>query len=229
MRRTYISPEFDYKPIFGTMNMLEQSSFFGSKMLEIEDKIDIKNENIIFYQLNTKEQLDFDAERNLPQIIYDAVNDKGINHVLFIDESQTQTDMNNNTKWIADIEIQKILRNYLFATMKKYRTFEGVRNNMTISNNVDSALYEYIDRNVLSRYKFTKVEMFIKYIDILTVGGLRYKNIYDAGIEGSTSLFTKIQTETDANDLDIRIKFYQEKPSSQYSFKYYYNIYFEKL
>ena len=46
MRRTYISPEFDYKPIFGTMNMLEQSSFFGSKMLEIEDKIDIKNENI---------------------------------------------------------------------------------------------------------------------------------------------------------------------------------------
>ena len=80
MRRTYISPEFVYQKVHGTLNMVEHSSFFGSKMLEIDDNLNIKNDNIVYYQLSNGEQLDINAESNLPQIVYDAVIDKKNNH-----------------------------------------------------------------------------------------------------------------------------------------------------
>jgi hypothetical protein len=229
MRRTYISPEFEYKKVFGTFNMSEKSSFFGSKMLEIEDKIEIKNESIIYYQNLTGEQLDLVAERNLPQIIFDTVTDKNKNHKLILDDSQLEPDRNGNTAWILDIEVKTILQNYLFATMKKWRTFEGISNDITYDNNVNIALTEYITKNVINRYKFTKLEFFLKTIDLLTLNRRKWENNFDVNIETKDYLFTKFQTQTEANDLDIRLKFYQSKPGSQYSFNYYFNLYFEKL
>ena len=76
MRRSYISPEFKYDKVFGTYNMLEQSSFFGSKMLEIEDTISISNQSILYYQTSNKEQLDISVENSLPSIIYVSSDDK---------------------------------------------------------------------------------------------------------------------------------------------------------
>jgi hypothetical protein len=229
MRRKYISPEFEYKKVYGTLNMLEQSSFFGSKMLEIEDKIEIKNENIIYYQNSNSEQIDLASERALPQIIYNTVSDKGKKHRLFLDDSQKEIDRKGNTAWVLDIEIKSILENYIFATMKKWRSFEGVTTDMTYNGNVNLALSDYIEKNVLNRYKFSRVELYLKPIDLLTLGKLKFNNNYDVNIENSDYLFTKFQTETDSNDLDVRLKFYQSKPGSQYSFSYYYNLYFEKL
>jgi hypothetical protein len=229
MRRTYISPEFDYTKIWGTFNMMEQSSFFGSKMLEIEDNLQIKNENIIYYQNSNSEQLDLIAERNLPQVVYDTVLDKQRNHRLFLDDSQIDTDRNANTAWILEIDIRNILENYIFATMKRWRSFEGITNNMTYDGSVDAALSDYIKKNVINRYKFSRVEFYLKSTDLLTIGKLKFVNTYDVNIETETNLFKKFQTETDQNDLDIRLKFYQSKPGGQYSFSYYYNLYFEKL
>ena len=230
MRRTYISPEFEYKKVHGSLSMLEQSTFFGSKMLDIDDKIEILNENIVYFQLSNGEQLNLESEKNLPQIVYDTVIDKKTNHSLKIDESQTEEDKLRNTRWILDIEVRNILRNYIFASMKKYRTFEGLLNNMTINNNVNAALFDYIDKNVMNRYKFSKVEFFIKSLDLLTVGGLKYNNQYDSTMElNPGTLFNKFQTVTDANDLDISLTFYQPDFASRYAFSYYYNLYFEKL
>lgn len=229
MRRTYISPEYEYKKVYGSFNMLEKSSFFGSKMLEIEDKLEIKNENIIYYQNVNSEQLDLAAERSLPQVVYNTISDKGTNHTLFLDDSQKDVDRNGNTAWILDIEIKTILENYIFATMKKWRSFEGVTNEMTYDSNVNSALSDYIEKNVMSRYKFSKIELYIKPIELLTLGRLKFSNTYDVNIETPENIFTKFQTETDSNDKDIRLKFYQSKPGNNFSFSYYYNLYFEKL
>lgn len=230
MRRTYISPEFEYNRVHGSLSMLEQSTFFGSKMLEIADKIEVLNENIVYFQLSNGEQLNLEAEKNLQQVVYDTVIDKQINHTLKIDESQSEEDKLKNTRWILDIKVKNILKDYIFATMKKYRTFEGLQNNMTINNNVNAALTDYIDKNVLSRYKFTKVELFLKSVDLLTVGGLKYNNQYDSTMElNPGTLYNKFQTQTDSNDLDITLTFYQPDVSSRYAFSYYYNLYFEKL
>jgi hypothetical protein len=230
MRRTYISPEFEYKKVHGSLNMLEQSTFFGSKMLEISDKIEILNENVVYFQLPNGEQLNLEAEKNLPQVVYDTVLDKQTNHSLKLDESQSEEDKLKNTRWILSISVKNILKNYIYATMKKFRTFEGLENNMTINNNVNAALLDYIDKNVLSRYKFNRVELFLKSVDLLTVGGLKYNNQYDSTMElNPGTLYTKFQTQTDVNDLDITLTFYQPDISSRYAFNYYYNLYFEKL
>ena len=210
MRRTYISPEFEYKKVHGSLNMLEQSTFFGSKMLEISDKIEILNENVVYFQLPNGEQLNLEAEKNLPQVVYDTVLDKQTNHSLKLDESQSEEDKLKNTRWILSISVKNILKNYIYATMKKFRTFEGLENNMTINNNVNAALLDYIDKNVLSRYKFNRVELFLKSVDLLTVGGLKYNNQYDSTMElNPGTLYTKFQTQTDVNDLDITLTFYQ--------------------
>lgn len=230
MRRSYISPEFSYNRVFGTFNMLEQSSFFGSKMLEIADKIQINNENVIYYQQPNGEQISLNVESALPQVVYDSVADKGVNHTLILDESQSETQKDGNARWILEIKLRNVLRNYIFANLKKFRTFEGVEGFMVVDKNVNSAIFNYIDNNILNRYKFSNVEFFYKPVDILTVGGLKYNNKYDVNIEiVPNTKFTKIQTETDSEGIDVKVIFYQDKPASQFSFNYYFNLYFEKL
>ena len=98
MRRNYISPEFEYRKVFGTLNMKEESTFFGSKMLEIEDIIELHNQGIIYYQNSNNEQIDLDIERSLNPIVYSASDDKKNNHTLVIDESQSDPQRNNLTK-----------------------------------------------------------------------------------------------------------------------------------
>lgn len=230
MRRTYVSPEFIYTPVYGTLNMVEQSSFFGSKMLEIADAVEIKNESIIYYQRPNGEQIDLEIEATLSQIVYDTVSDKGINHTLKLDEAQSESEKNGNAKWILDINLRAVLRNYIFANLKKFRTFEGVQNIMVIDKSVNSAILSYIDNNILNRYKFSRVELFYKPVELLTTGGLKYSNTYDVNIElVPNSVYNKIQTETDPEYVDVRVTFYQDKPASQFAFKYYFNLYFEKL
>lgn len=229
MRRSYLSPEFKYVPVFGTLNMEEESSYFGSKMLEIEDSIQISSESIIYYQNQNKEQIDLEKEIDLPPVVYNTVSDKKQNHTLEIDEFQNQSQLDNLTRWIIKIKLKIILRNYLFATLKKYRTFEGITNQMTINSNVDFAIRDYIDRNVMNRYRFAGVELFLLPLDLLTGGNLKFNNIWDSGIVKDEYKFTKFSTTTDFDSENISLFFSQTLPSSQYAFRYYFNIKYEKL
>jgi hypothetical protein len=229
MRRTYISPEFNYKAVPGSFNMLESSSFFGSKMLEIEDSISIKNENIIYYQSATGEQIDLAVERTLPQLVYDTVEDKRIYSTLNIDDSKLKGFRDENVPWILDIQVNTILSNYLFAVMKKFRTFEGLPNNLTYDNSVNAALRQYIQKNVINRYRFSKIEFYLKSISLLTTGRLKYDNRWNVNIETGANLFSKFQTETEFGTEDLRVLFFQPESANSFCFDYYYNLYFEKI
>lgn len=229
MRRTYISPEFNKNAIYGTYNMVEESNFFGAKMLEIEDSILISNQNIIYYQKKNSEQLDLDTETTLDSIIYSSSEDKNANHTLAIDESQTKYNFENNTKWIIDINIKSILSNYLYAELKKYRTFEGVRTDMTIYNDVNVAIKKYIEFNVLNRYKLSNIEFYVNYTDLRNQNVLRYKNIWNETTYKPEYKLSKIQTVSDYNQNTLRVLFNQEKPSSTYKFDYFFNLLFVKI
>ncbi len=228
MRRNYISPEFQYNYLNGTMNMLEQTSFFGSKMLDIEDSISISNENIIYYQSQNKEQLNFLLEKNLDPIVYNSIVDKLNNHSIISDDSQGLAQYESNAKWIVQIDIKTILNNYLFATLKKYRTFEGVKNNMTLFNNIDSGINDYISKNVLNRYKYKSIDFFIEYRSFSEDGTIRYQNNF-IEISNKNSLTTKIQSIMDDKQNNLKVIFNQEKPASLYNFNYYFNLFFEKI
>jgi hypothetical protein len=229
MRRSYISPEYVDNKVYGTLNMVEESNFFGSKMLDIENTILIGIQDIIYYQNLKGEQIDYSVESSLQSYVYSPSTDKNSNHSLVIDESQPKYQLDKNTRWILTINLKEILGNYLFGLMKKYRTFEGLKNEMTRYNNVNVALESYITFNVLDRYKLKSVDLYITYKDLRSQSLLRYKNIWNSNITLPENKMTKLQTETSFDESTIKLFFNQEKPSSDYSFEYFFNINYEKL
>jgi hypothetical protein len=229
MRRSYISPEYLTKSVYGTLNMLEESTFFGAKTLEIEDSISIDTLDIIYYQNQNGEQLDLSIESSLASIVYSSSLNKQNNHSLVLDPSQPKFQLDNNTKWILTIDLKTIITDYLFATLKKYRTFESIKSDMNIYSNVDTAIRSYINYNILNRYRYKSIQLYINYIDLRNQTALRYSNEWNKNSINTSNLLTKLQTETEFDESSIKITFNQEKPSSTYRFDYYFNIIFEKI
>jgi hypothetical protein len=209
--------------------MVEESNFFAAKMLEIEDSIYISNQNIIYYQKLTGEQIDLSIESSLPSQVYSASDNMKSHQTLIIDPSQLDYQKDGNTKWILTIELKDILTDYLFATMKRYRTFEGISNNLTRTNDVNTAMKQYISNNVLNRYKFSKIDLYVFYKDLMKQNVLRYKNTWNPNIAIDANLLKKSQKDLAFDDSELKIYFSQEKSSSQYNFEYYFNILFEKI
>jgi hypothetical protein len=229
MRRTYISPEYLNKKVYGTYNMVEESNFFNAKMLDIEDSISIDTQSIVYFQKQTGEQIDFSIESTLPSLVYSASDNKSLNHTLERDPSQNEYDLNNNTRWILTVDLKSILTDFLFATMKRWRTFEGVQNNMTIENNVNIALTKYIQRNVLDRYKLKSFNLYVSYRNLRGQNVLRYKNEWKTTAVVDSNLLKRIQTETAFDESSIKVFFAQEKKSQEFAYDYYFNLLFEKL
>lgn len=229
MRRSYISPEYQTKSVYGTLNMLEESTFFGSKMLEIEDSISIDTLDIIYYQNQNGEQLDLSIESSFASIVYSSSDNKLKNHTLVLDTSQPKFQLDNNTRWILTIDMKTIITDYLFATLKKYRTFEGIKNDMNIYSNTDTAIKSYINYNILNRYRYKSIQLYVNYVDLRNQSTLRYNNQWSRNSISTSNNLTKLQTETEFDESSIKVTFNQEMPSSTYRFDYFFNIIFEKI
>ena len=229
MRRTYISAEFKNDKVFGTFNMVEEGNFFGSKMLEVEDSIYLESQNLIYYQKSNGEQLDLSVESSLESYVYSASTNKQTNHTLILDESQSSFQKDNNTTWILEVDLRSILTDFLFSTLKRYRTFEGMKTNMTRTSDVNSAVKEYIRQNVINRYKFKRLDLYIQFKDLRNQNVLRYKNTWNPNIVKSENKFTKFQSDLAFDDSKIKIQFNQEKTSKTFTYEYYFNILFEKI
>lgn len=232
MRRTYISPEYSHTRTFGTLNMLENSNLMASKMLEIEDELNLLSQTPIYYQNSNSEQIDLAVESSTTPISYSLVSDKFTNSTLAIDPSQNDFQRNGNTKWILTISLRNLFINYLFATLKENRTFEGVRNNMTLNNNVDTSIREYISRNVLNRYKLESISLYLKYNDLRRQIALRYKNNWTSNVDEiflPQYQLKKIETQTSFDYTSVKVLFSQERSSQLFNFDYYYTTLWKKI
>jgi hypothetical protein len=196
-------------------------------MLDIEDYLTIDNNDIVWYQSLNGEQLNFSIESTLEPLIYYTSMDKKNNHKLYLDNSQTQYQKERNTKWLLDINISSIFANYMFATLKKYRIFENVNNNKVLTKNVDSFIKNYINNNIVNRYKFKKIDFYIAYYDLKISSRVRYINNWNINLP-QESLYNKYNIKlSDKNDY-VNISFTQQT-SSLYVFDYFYNILYEKI
>ncbi len=229
MRRNYISPEFTYSDINGTYNMIELRSFFGSKMVDVEDLISIKNNNVVYYHNANGEQIDSVVESALDPIVYSEPLSKSNRHTIQLNKTQSASDKDRFTKWIIEIDLKSLLFDYIFAKLKEARTFEGIYNNQTINNNVNISINDYIEYNLWSRYIFKSVELFVKYTDLKSQNVRRYQIQYDAGAEDPGLILQKMESEITYDKKKLSLRFQQEKPSGEYTFSYYYNIYFERV
>lgn len=226
MKRTYINNEFKRQLVSGTFNMKEQKSFFGSKLMSIENGISILDNNIVWYQDLSNEQLDAQKELlNLPNIIIlsDVKNDTS---QLLFDDKQAVYDKDNNTKWLLKIDKNSIITQYCFGKIKEARSFEGVLNAETSKNNVDSAINDYVIQNIIDRYTFSKIELFIQYNNLNNKDTLRYNNTWDKNIAVADNKENNIFL---VNDVELTVKFTQKQNSKHFNFNYYYNIYFNRI
>lgn len=229
MRRSYISPEFNTYPTYGTYNIDEESNFFGSCLLEIENNIIISNQNIIYHQKDTNEQIDLSNESSLEPIIYSAEEDMLSNHIISIDKTQSTYQKESNTKWNIQIDLKNILSNYIFSQMKYNRSFEGLTNNLIVNNDVNSTLSKYISNNIINKYKYYSIEFYIKYNDLSNTHNLKYKPNWNLNIVNNDNRMTKIESELLMNNYTLNLTFSQEKSSESYNFDYYFNILFNKI
>jgi len=239
MRITHISPEYTYNKVNGTLSMKEKKSFFASKLVKFDETISIESQNIIYYQDPQNQQINLASEQLLGAIIYNTDSDKLSNSMLILDKGQSIDNLNNNSSWNLSINYGIILENYLFATLKKYRTFEGVTNNITLNSDINEAMRAYIKDNLLGIYELNKVDLYISYNDLQspirtnpvnsTAPLLKYKNFFTQKASDSGNLLTKFTSKTDIINMVDVITFNQEKSSSNFSFNYYFNLYFTKI
>lgn len=228
MRKRGISPEYNYTNVPGTFNMTERKSFMGSKIMSVEDKIDLFNQDIIYYQQINGEQMNLDQEISINPVIYSVVNDKKENHQICLDDSQEQSDIDSEAKWIIDINIVQVLRNYIFTEIKNSRSFEGILNRNTINGFVNDAIYDYIDNNIIHLYEISKIDLFIKNISLQKEDRKRLDVKYNYKIGIGDNKFNKFKLNFNKDKTTAQILMTQEKDSKEYTFDYYFDLSFVK-
>lgn len=228
MRKKGISPEYIYIPVPGSLNMHESRSFLGSKMMYTEDSVYLDSRDIVYYQQSNGEQIDLTQELNLDTILYSITTDKSNNSQFGMDPDQSEQEMENKTKWVMEVDLREILKNYVYANIKNNRTFEGVRNQDTQYKSVNEAIYKYIDNNIIDRYEYSNIEFFVKYIELNENSSNRFQTNYDPSIEEENNVFTDIRIVFTEDKSMARIYFTQQEDSKEYTFDYYFNIIFIK-
>jgi len=254
MKDNLILKKFKTENVNGTFNLLEEETIFGSKVMDIEDNIFINDEGIKYYQYyyniidpndlsgqtlaknNGYQFFDVDVYNETFNIL-DLVELKYNNHTI-IQSQQTDVDKKNNTKWIIDINARKILREYLFAKIKERRTFRSLRYTNFLNNDINKSIYDYIDMNINDRYAFNYIEFFVKYTDIknntiysnttLKQFDPTFANYIESVENKNTSVNVEVSNLIDPLS-NIKINYFQTKPSTNYKFDYYFNIYFKKI
>lgn len=242
MKNDLILKKFLTQPETGTFSLKEKTFFFGSKMMEIEDSIIIDDNNIQYYQINEP-----NSERNGFQNFNLNLNEESVfnldlnllknnNHNIFL-YNQTETQKKINTKWEMRISAREILLEYLFSKIKENRSFKALKSNVFLNNNINLSIRSYINENILNRYKFSKINLYIKYININnelnSYDGnqyLQYNPIYTNDIFLDENLVKDVNVV--ANEFNFRqiiLNFNQTKPGEDYTFYYYFTLEFFKI
>jgi hypothetical protein len=173
MKSTLIIRKFNTTPTIGTMCTKEIKSFFGSKLVDIEDEIYVNDISIQYSEVVDKTNVSKDHYQYLNNSVLqpETVILKSLDNVKFENHSidvYSQSDRpNNNFEWILNINVKNILREYLFLRLKESRVFKCIKTTNVIDNNINNYIYGYIDTNILNRYNMSYINFYVQYLDVL--------------------------------------------------------------
>lgn len=250
MRKSFLTREFSLETVPGTLNMIEQRSFMASKILEIEDVMRL-DENDIRWTEN------FDHTQGIGMDNLDrklsSFQLKKVSHALRISPSQSESEKKLFTKWEFSFSIRKMIREFLFAKLKFYKTFASIESKNTYYNDINQAIYEYIDRNVLPRISFDTVELYVRYYPLALlqdngIVALQYDTTFRDDLyslqtlAGETTLQYKQRLERFKAETRVRnfqlttnvsqdianIVYKQTESSASMKFDYYFNVVYSK-
>jgi hypothetical protein len=249
MKKTFITKEYSCEPVEGTFNMQETRAFFASKILEIEDVMKVDDNDIIWTEAsNSTQGLGVDSEKRSLD-----TNTLKISSHTFAYSQQADTQIREFPSWDINIDTNKIITEYLFAQIKKHRTFTGISNDKTSYSSVNTAIREYINFNIKPRIKFSHIDLYVKYYSIGDIqengiSALQNNNTFNEGIIVPTPLsgestgqylnrvieykkglkVSNFQLKTNIDQSNITITYKQIQNALSYKFDYYFDVIYVK-
>lgn len=227
MKKSSIVKDYKYIPEPGTLNMHEKTNFITGKAMDIQDEIRIR-------KINVYDSTNYD---NLEGMKSDCIIS------MSIDNNQSETEKNTLTKWILEIDSKKMLREYLFDqiyTSNIFSDFHKFTPDIVSSNKQGQACYEYIDNNILNRYKLKDFILWTKFYElklgkttsIPSFDLLKNNPIYTFYAKPSLSTADSEKSSVSIKEyadgiLDVSYK--QTKSSQSHTFLYYFDAVFYKL
>lgn len=243
MRKDSIVKDYKNLSVPGTFVMKEKTNFLCGKMMDIEDTIRISYD----YTFNELLNLSTIEANSVLSFSYDGIKQ---NSILSLTEDKTQStsESNSNTKWIFEFDSKMLLREYLYNeiyTLNPQSPFKQITQDLTPSDNINQLCMEYIDANVLDRYRLKEFILWTEYYDLKmnTVPGtgtsllnpelkLLYKTpIFNIKAIPEINPDKSKQTISTKEYLDGKYEiYYKQTKSSQFStFLYYFDVIFEKI
>lgn len=237
MRNSYLNTEYTHSPIFGTKSMLEKKSFFGSKMMDIEDEFIVDQQTIVFKEDPiTKEQTTAGVGTEVVNNNYNFDVLKSNHHTINFNSKQTETERIELTSWEIILDVDTILEDYLFSKIKQSRAFLDVYNSMTKDSNTDLAIRSYIKLNLLKRIRVKKINFYVQNFAIIDNPTLlKYNPRYNLQVKLNAisktgdSKLDNVQIDRNIIDDTLIIIYNQKKNALQFKFDYYFDIVFEKI
>lgn len=237
MKRNLMIKRYSVERDNGTKNMVNDKSYFGTILIDIEDEIKIDNLSIQYTDIDGYQNYDISNINTIENQTLVNLNDiKNENHTIQPLQSQEIFNVTDNTIWVINIKIKEILRKYLFAKIKESRTFKTLKKENTRKKNINTAIYEYIDQNIMDRYEIKNIELYIKYISLRSSNifnnSIQWDPIFNDGIYNKLNFvnnYNMIKKDQFENLTPIKIIYNQNKKSTDYKFDYYFNINYKKI
>lgn len=238
MKNNLILSKYKTEKVQGTKAVYDNRTFFGSKMIDIEDVIFVDN-SVVQYS----EVFDIIDKRNDGYQYYVDINEVEKNYLMMLDElknnnqtltllSQNTIDLAINTNWVLLIDWKTILKEYLFYKLKEVRTFKTITYKDITKENINLYIHDYINENIIDRYDFLKIDLYIEYFELDQYEKdddvkLSYNPIFDVSVRKEANKISNINSMK-VGDL-LNIKYKQTKSSKLMMFKYYFDLYITRV
>ncbi len=243
MRKHPIVQEYINKDIPGTYVMKEKTNLMCGKMMDIENIIRVT------YPYSLKTSIaSIENKELLYDLNYDNIKKNSIISIN-VDKSQSKTESEINTKWILEFDSKYLLREYLYNeifTLNSKSAFNLIDINNIPNNKIGQACYNYIDSNLMDRYRLKEVIFWVEYHKLKDniVSGSGSDIVYNPEIKllyktPVFSLHAVPNTLPDNKKASIALKPYidgtyeisykQDQSSQYFTFVYYFDVIFEKI
>lgn len=243
MRKDSIIKDYKNLSVPGTYVMKEKTNFLCGKMMDIEDQVRITYD-FTFNELVNLSTLDANSALSFS---YNGIKQ---NSILSLTEDKTQNTniSNSNTVWVFEFDSKQLLREYLYNeiyTLNPQSPFKQIDLSLTPLNNLNQLCIDYIDQNLLDRYRLKEFILWTSYYDLKLniVPGtgtsllnpelkLLYKTpIYDIHAIPESNADAQKETISLKPYVDGKYEIYykQTKSSQFFTFLYYFDVVYEKI
>jgi hypothetical protein len=238
MKSDLMLSKFQTANVSGVFNLIEQKTYFGSKIIKLEDYVSIENQKIQYSEIfndtnflyNGYQYFDYQSYRGEKLYLKKLTDIK--KKYTTIELITKDTVYKNNTEWELTIDYTSILREYLFLKLKQNRIFKCVRPQDLLNKNINESIYSYIDFNLIDRFNFDKLVLYIQYYNIDNNNSYHYDPYlmfnpqYNEKINIDTNVVNSVNLSYRNNN--IVVLYNQNKNYEAYKFDYYFDIYYKR-